>query len=62
MILVVDLPRARRRQLLTAKRQLANARANLLGIVVNRAGVDFPVYHLPEEERALAPGPATGQG
>jgi Mrp family chromosome partitioning ATPase len=62
VILVVDLPRARRRQLLTAKRQLANARANLLGIVVNRAGVDFPVYHLPEEERALAPGPATGQG
>jgi Mrp family chromosome partitioning ATPase len=62
VILVVDLPRARRRQLLTAKRQLANARANLLGIVVNRAAVDFPVYHLPEDERALAPGPATGQG
>jgi Mrp family chromosome partitioning ATPase len=58
VILVVDLPRARRRQLLTAKRQLANARANLVGIVVNRAGVDFPVYHLHEEDRELAPGPA----
>jgi polysaccharide biosynthesis transport protein len=62
VILVVDLPRARRRQLLTAKRQLATARANLLGIVVNRAGVDFPVYHVPEDERALTPGPAPSQG
>jgi tyrosine-protein kinase len=56
VILVVDLPQARRRQLLTAKRQLANARANVLGIVVNRAGVDFPVYHLPEADRELEPG------
>jgi Mrp family chromosome partitioning ATPase len=59
VILVVDLPRARRRELLTAKRQLTNARANLLGIVVNRAGVDFPVYHLPEDDRELAPGPGS---
>jgi Mrp family chromosome partitioning ATPase len=59
VILVVDLPRARRRELLTAKRQLANARANLIGIVVNRAGVDFPVYHLPEVDRELAPGSAS---
>jgi hypothetical protein len=56
VILVVDLPRARRRALLTAKRQLANARANLVGIVVNRAGVDFPVYHMHEDDRELAPG------
>ena len=44
VILVVDFERARRRDLLAAKRQLANARAELLGIVLNRAAVDFPVY------------------
>jgi len=49
VILVIDLPQARRRQLLSAKRQLANANANLIGIVVNRAGVDFPVYHMHED-------------
>jgi len=58
VILVVDFPRARRRELLTAKRQLANARANLIGIVVNRASVDFPVYHMPEPDRALTRGSA----
>jgi Mrp family chromosome partitioning ATPase/capsular polysaccharide biosynthesis protein len=57
VILVVDLPQARRRQLLTAKRQLANAHANLVGIVVNRAGVDFPVYHM-HEDREIASRPA----
>jgi Mrp family chromosome partitioning ATPase len=50
VILVIDLPQARRRELLSAKRQLANAHANLIGIVVNRAGVDFPVYHMHEDE------------
>jgi len=49
VIIVIDLPQARRRQLLSAKRQLANANANLVGIVVNRAGVDFPVYHTHED-------------
>jgi Mrp family chromosome partitioning ATPase/capsular polysaccharide biosynthesis protein len=49
VILVIDLPQARRRELLSAKRQLANAHANLIGIVVNRAGVDFPVYHMHED-------------
>lgn len=49
VIIVIDLPQARRRQLLSAKRQLANAHANLVGIVVNRAGVDFPVYHTHED-------------
>jgi Mrp family chromosome partitioning ATPase/capsular polysaccharide biosynthesis protein len=49
VILVIDLPQAQRRQLLSAKRQLANANANLIGIVVNRAGVDFPVYHMHED-------------
>jgi Mrp family chromosome partitioning ATPase len=60
VILVVDLPRARRRELLTAKRQLANARANVIGIVVNRADVDFPVYHMPEADRELTSGSARG--
>ena len=49
VILVVDLERVRRRDLASAKKQLANARANLLGIVVNRAAVDFPLYHVPED-------------
>jgi Mrp family chromosome partitioning ATPase len=60
VILVVDLERARRRELLTAKRQLANARAKVLGIVINRAGVDFPVYHTAEEDRQLERGLTRG--
>jgi Mrp family chromosome partitioning ATPase len=56
VILVVDLDRARRRDLLAAKRQLTNARANILGIVLNRAIVDFPVYHQSEEGREPARG------
>ena len=52
VILVVDLERARRRELLTAKRQLTNARAKIIGIVINRPSSDFPVYYLPEEEAA----------
>jgi Mrp family chromosome partitioning ATPase len=54
VILVVDLDRARRRDLLAAKRQLTNARANILGIVLNRAIVDFPVYHATEESHEPA--------
>jgi Mrp family chromosome partitioning ATPase len=57
VILVVDLDRARRRELLTAKKQLTNARARLLGIVINRAGIDFPVYHVAENELTLERGP-----
>ncbi len=52
VILVVDLERARRRELLTAKRQLTNARAKIIGIVINRPSADFPVYYLPEEDLA----------
>ena len=52
VILVVDLERARRRELLTAKRQLTNARAKIIGIVINRPSADFPVYYLPEEDVA----------
>jgi non-specific protein-tyrosine kinase len=53
VILVVDLERVRRRDLLAAKKQLANARTPIIGIVVNRAEVDFPVYHTSDEEREL---------
>jgi Mrp family chromosome partitioning ATPase len=44
VILVVDSSGPRRRHLLAAKRQLAYARAELLGTVLNRAAVDLPVY------------------
>ena len=57
VILVVDLERVRRRELLTARKQLTNARARLLGIVINRAGIDFPVYHVAEHEFTLERGP-----
>jgi Mrp family chromosome partitioning ATPase len=49
VILVVDLGRTKRRELVNAKKQLANARANVLGVVVNRAPVDFPLYHVRED-------------
>jgi Mrp family chromosome partitioning ATPase len=59
VILVIDLERVRRRDVLAAKRQLANARATILGVVLNRAAVDFPVYHAEEEREpergAVAP-------
>jgi Mrp family chromosome partitioning ATPase len=51
VIVVIDVESVRRRDLLAAKKQLANARATILGIVLNRAPVDFPVYHAAEEER-----------
>jgi Mrp family chromosome partitioning ATPase len=57
VILVIDLERVRRRDLLAAKKQLANARATILGIVLNRAAVDFPVYHAADEEREPERGP-----
>ncbi len=44
VILVVDLERNRRRDLLAAKKQLANARADVRGIVINRAAVHAPAY------------------
>jgi Mrp family chromosome partitioning ATPase len=45
VILVVDLERIRRKDLLAAKEQLDNARANLIGIVLNRAAGDVATYH-----------------
>jgi Mrp family chromosome partitioning ATPase len=44
VILVVDLERDRRRDLLAAKKQLGNARADVRGIVINRAVVHVPAY------------------
>lgn len=49
VILVVDLARIRRPQLLAANEQLANARATPIGIVLNRAAADVVVYHADEE-------------
>jgi Mrp family chromosome partitioning ATPase/HAMP domain-containing protein len=51
VILVVDLNQARRRDLLAAKKQLANARANVFGMVVNRAHVGLPIYHVHDDGR-----------
>jgi Mrp family chromosome partitioning ATPase len=59
VILVIDLERVRRRDVLAAKRQLANARATILGIVLNRAAVDFPAYHAAEEQREPERGVVT---
>jgi Mrp family chromosome partitioning ATPase len=56
VLLVVDLERVRRRELMTAKRQLANARARIIGIVVNRPNADFPVYYMPQEDLAPEAG------
>ena len=59
VILVVDLNQTRRRELLAAKKQLANARAKVFGLVVNRADVAVPMYRINDEdrqaERALNP-------
>ena len=51
VILVVDLDQTRRRDLLDAKKQLANARAKVFGLVVNRADVAVPMYHINDEDR-----------
>ena len=56
VILVVDLGRARRKELLAAKQQLANANAQIVGIVLNHAPADLPPYHAPEP-RTLEPAP-----
>ena len=50
VILVVDLERIRRKDLLVAKEQLANARANIIGIVLNRVPSDVPSYYPPGEQ------------
>ena len=49
VILVVDRGTIRRKDLLAAKEQLANARANVIGIVVNRAEVELHGYYAAQE-------------
>ena len=44
VILVLDVERISRRDLLAAKKQLGHARADVLGIVLNRATVDYRGY------------------
>jgi Mrp family chromosome partitioning ATPase len=51
VILVVDLGRSRRRDLLTAKKQLANARARVFGIALNNADVGGPAYTAQQDGR-----------
>jgi Mrp family chromosome partitioning ATPase len=51
VILVVDLERSRRRDLLTAKKQLANARARIFGIVLNNADVGGAPYTAQQDGR-----------
>jgi Mrp family chromosome partitioning ATPase len=57
VVLVADLERLRRRDLLAAKKQLENARANVLGIVLNRAPVGSAGYPAgePVSEREREP-------
>jgi Mrp family chromosome partitioning ATPase len=49
VILVIDLERIRRKDLAAALEQLENARANILGVVLNRVAGDVPAYY-PREE------------
>ena len=60
VILVVDLGRTKRRELVNAKKQLVNARAKVLGVVVNRAPVDSPLYHVREDSLLTERGVAGG--
>jgi Mrp family chromosome partitioning ATPase len=47
VLLVVDLARLRRRDLLATKRQLDHARATLMGIVLNRSSAELSSYEAP---------------
>jgi len=49
VILVVDLERIRRKNLMAAKEQLENARAKVLGIVLNRVATDVRADYTYEE-------------
>jgi Mrp family chromosome partitioning ATPase len=60
VILVVDLGRLRRKDLVVATEQLANARAKIIGIVLNRVASDLPPYYPtvePIRESDIAPNP-----
>jgi Mrp family chromosome partitioning ATPase/capsular polysaccharide biosynthesis protein len=49
VILVVDPQRIRRKDLLVAREQLANARAKVIGIVLNRVAAGIAAYYPPAE-------------
>jgi Mrp family chromosome partitioning ATPase/capsular polysaccharide biosynthesis protein len=60
VILILDLGRLRRKELLVATEQLANARANVIGVVLNRVSSDLPTYYSavgPVRESDIAPNP-----
>lgn len=57
VILVLDLETTRRRDLLAAKKQLRNARAEIRGIVLNRAVIDHPAYVYEDLDDPLADQP-----
>jgi Mrp family chromosome partitioning ATPase len=57
VILVVDLDTTRRRDLLAAKKQLRNARAEVRGIVLNRAAIDHRAYLYEDLDDPLADQP-----
>jgi hypothetical protein len=44
VILVADLARLRRRDVVATTRQLANAQATIVGVVLNRTAVGYPAY------------------
>jgi Mrp family chromosome partitioning ATPase len=50
VILVIDLERVRRKDLLVAREELANARAKIIGVVLNRLLGDLPAYYPPGEQ------------
>jgi len=54
VILVIDLERTRREELLYTKEQLVNARANIIGIVLNRSSA----HQRRHERPATTPDPA----
>jgi Mrp family chromosome partitioning ATPase len=60
VILILDLGRLRRKELLVATEQLANARANVIGVVLNRVSSDLPTYYSAvgqPRESDIAPNP-----
>jgi polysaccharide biosynthesis transport protein len=56
VILVVDVKRIRRKELLAARKQLANARTTILGIVLNRGKTEVSVYGVRDRERVTGDG------
>ena len=60
VLLVVDLARLRRRDLLAAKRQLDHARAKVIGVVLNRSAVELAAYDVPANGGGSIAGRLTG--